>query len=141
MAAVRRLLVRTISSAAMGNRPSGGRKSFANGSITTVKPAPLEEEREQLGSGGGEVEGSATQCTVTKRWEYRGNNSTEVSISSTTSSVAGMLIVPSQRGSFGQGPPFAPLSLCDLKQCKLYFQLIQRLVRLPASQWMTNVSN
>lgn len=140
MAAVRRPLVGTISSAAMGNRPSVGRRGFANGTINTVKPDPPEEERGPMGLGGGGWEGAGTQCTVTKRWEYHGNNSMEVSSSSTASSVAGMLIVSPQQESFDQGQPFAPLSLSDLKKCKVYFQLIQRLVNLPAPQWM-NVSN
>ena len=132
---VSRLVVRTVSSAAMGNRPSVRRIGRKSGTITITQPETQKENKRPMGTGGGGREEEGTQSTNTIRQGYEGNGSTEMSSSNSAGSVTEMpLVAPLQR-PFDQGEPFAPLSLSNLKRCSVYFQLIQSLVNLPDTKW------
>lgn len=136
MATVSRLVVRTVSSVAMGNKPSVRRKGLKSGTITITQSETAKEKRRPTGTGGGGKEGEGTQSTETKRQECESNNSTELSSSSSSSSASSVTEMPPS----DQGQPFSPLSLSNLKKCSIYFQLIQSLVALPDTKWR-DVSN
>ena len=140
LATVSRLVVRTISSAAMGNKPAVGRKGTKSDTITITQPETQKEKKRPMGTGGGGREGEGTQSTEAKRQGYEGNDFTETSASSSASSVTEMPLAAPLQGPFDQGEPFSPLSLSNLRRCSVFFQLIQRLVTLPDTKWR-DVSN
>ena len=134
---VRQLVVGSIDSVAMGNRPSVGQKRPKSGP-TTITPTitcgvRVEEESVLIVPGDSDTKGPDTTCTETKRQGHQRNDSAETS--STSSSVTEMPLVPPQRLS-EEGIAFSALSLSKLEKCDIFYQLIERLVHLPPDKWM-----
>ena len=126
-AAVKRLVIASLSSAATGNKPPGGSTKG------TALRESIKDGMGQNGQDGGDRKRPKTQWMLTTRSASLNRGKITEMIARVTGRSATHMPIASPLQTLGdQGPPFQPLSLSDLMECDLYYQLIkEHKVKIP----------